>query len=285
MKKKLLALLLTGCLVLPLFAFSSCLGRGTSGAQAGSGLRRLKSILLEFEDEEVSYEYTWDNGGCSVTTVATDGSKNNDRFTFDGETGTLYCEGKALLFPDDGTHSVLQYGEGQKISHMFTGGEDYHAGGVTVVYDGNKLTLKGLSSDGKESGDNTEYEFDPATKTMKRLVGTGYVGGPSKSYEYEIFTLDDHGNVLKQELFTYEDTDGDGSFEKVTKDEDHEVLYEYDKNGNLLKIWVPNNPSFVYTFEYYNKPIEQTWETAVPYLLLFGGFGFDFIAFRGMFDQ
>ena len=249
-----------------------CKGGESAVAQ---NYRRMKRMNLKWGDEYVTLDCDWGDDGCNLTIVE-EGEEGECRFAFDRQTGKLSSSGEYLH-----ADTLLKY-DGQKVVHMaYCWGTYSDKNGFDVVYEDNKITIQNASPD-KDKDDNVVYEYDPDAKTFTQFISERENNGVvSRTYEYS--TVDDHGNVLKQDRSVFEDADGNGEFEKVSEGE-YQTIFDRDEDGNLIKIYFPGDDSVVYTFEYYDDTVKQPWERTLPYLFLDDGVGFNLVTFWGLFE-
>lgn len=245
-----------------LFFLSACEKEGSKDpgdpgssdpVSGGPVLHRLKKVTVTAGGKNIECNITWEDNTCyfeSYMNYYKDPIENY-RGVFAPETRTF----SIIWDREDGTTleiPVFDYDDDQRIISVYN--EDAPSEVWAVTYDEN-----GVPS----YGGRAPFEYDPATKQVKRLYsGSVTQDGVSKK-NYDVATLEDHGGLVSVDRLTYtEDQAGNVQLTDTKKD-----FYKitYDENGDVIRYEEPYyEGGFVIEYEYYDEPIHHLWEVTIP---------------------
>ena len=216
-------------------------------------LNRLKKVTVTAEGMTIECNVTWEENLCNFESYMNyyKDEINMYQGVFDPQTGTFSIrwpreDGETYELP------VFDYDEDQRIVAMYNEDDPSEVWGVT--YNQNGVA--------QLDGEHTLFEYDPATRQVKRLYSSGSTNGiPHK--KYDVTTLDANGCFIGVDRVIYKD-DGTGNFQLKETLSDY-YKYTYDENGNLIRYEEPYNPDgFVIEYQYYDEPIEHLWQIIIP---------------------
>ncbi|MEI7619940.1 MAG: SpvB/TcaC N-terminal domain-containing protein, partial [Candidatus Falkowbacteria bacterium] len=203
------------------------------------GLNRLIEVIENNQNNTYHTYYDWDAQDNLIK--ITDAENNERNFIYDSLGRRTFADD--LHNPSDQTYGSYsyEYDESNNLIAVSTPNND------TIIYDYDALNRQTSERLINDSQPRISYDYDGCVNGQGKLCAATRDDGPEYSYTYT-----NNGQVATEAVTI-------NNWYKTT-------AYQYDRQGNITKITLPDNSEVRYNYAEgnpYNQPTSITWKTAL----------------------